>query len=70
MKGSREDLLEPHILRSVANVAFTNIFTSHSSCHAVFLDVDQQAWMVGRNEHGQRLSSSLYFTQTLLTRDI
>jgi hypothetical protein len=40
----REDLLAPHFVRSVINVGFKRVFTSHSGCHAVVLDVDDRPW--------------------------
>ncbi len=47
------DLPAPHILRSVSNVRMKRIFSSHSSCHAVLLSVDGDAYIIGRNEQGQ-----------------
>ncbi|KAN0062784.1 hypothetical protein ACQY0O_004980 [Thecaphora frezii] len=47
------DLLGPHILRSVSNVRMSRVHTSHSSCHAVLLSVDGDAYVLGRNEQGQ-----------------
>ncbi|KAF7309577.1 PHD-type domain-containing protein [Mycena indigotica] len=43
------DLAEPHILRSLANVKIVSIHTSGHACHAVLLDVDGAAWLLGRN---------------------
>ncbi|KAF8521621.1 regulator of chromosome condensation 1/beta-lactamase-inhibitor protein II [Hysterangium stoloniferum] len=45
----RPDLLQPHILRSLANIKATSIHTSGTSCHAIVLDTDGAAWMFGRN---------------------
>ncbi|KAH8917845.1 RCC1/BLIP-II [Atractiella rhizophila] len=47
------DLLAPHILRTVAEVKIQQICTSHSSNHAVFIDVNGTAFFIGRNTHGQ-----------------
>ncbi|KAG5644318.1 hypothetical protein DXG03_008676 [Asterophora parasitica] len=46
------DLLEPHILRSLANVAITSVHTSCNGCHFVAIDIDGAAWLFGRNLHG------------------
>ncbi|KAF8196812.1 regulator of chromosome condensation 1/beta-lactamase-inhibitor protein II [Mycena galopus ATCC 62051] len=43
------DLLEPHILRSLANIKAKSVHTSAHSCHCVVLDVDGVAWLFGRN---------------------
>ncbi|KAI5116931.1 hypothetical protein M0805_005564 [Coniferiporia weirii] len=43
------DLLEPHILRSLANVAITSIHASGAGCHVVALDIAGAAWLFGRN---------------------
>ena len=32
------DLPSAHLVRTVANIKFTRCITSHSGCHAVFLD--------------------------------
>lgn len=45
----RPDLLQPHILRSLANVKATSIHTSAASCHCIVLDADGTAWLFGRN---------------------
>ncbi|PWN48238.1 RCC1/BLIP-II [Violaceomyces palustris] len=47
------DLPGPHILRALCNVKMRRVITSHSSCHAVFLAVNGDAYIVGRNEQGQ-----------------
>lgn len=47
------DLPNPHILRSVCNYRMRRVFTSHSSSHAVMLSVAGDAFVLGRNEHGQ-----------------
>ena len=47
------DVPTPSILRSLSNVPIASIGTSHSSCHAVFLSVDGDAYVYGRNESGQ-----------------
>ncbi|EPQ26652.1 uncharacterized protein PFL1_05632 [Pseudozyma flocculosa PF-1] len=47
------DLQGPHILRSVSNVRMSRVHTSHSSCHAVLVSVDGDAYIIGRNEQGQ-----------------
>ncbi|CDO70139.1 hypothetical protein BN946_scf184783.g23 [Trametes cinnabarina] len=44
------DLLEPHILRSLANIKAVSIHTSCVGCHCVVLDVDGAAWLFGRND--------------------
>ncbi|BGP44741.1 hypothetical protein JCM10450v2_000555 [Rhodotorula kratochvilovae] len=49
----RPELGAAHIVRSVANVKFKRVFTSHSGCHAVALTLDGQAYLFGRNEHKQ-----------------
>ncbi|GAA5865477.1 hypothetical protein JCM8547_001258 [Rhodosporidiobolus lusitaniae] len=66
----RPDLGSAHIVRNVANVKFKRIFASHSGCHAVALTVDDQAYLIGRNEHYQ-LSHPLppAFTTAHLTSD-
>ena len=46
----RPDLLEPHILRSLANVPITSIHGSASACHFVALDTSGNAWLFGRNQ--------------------
>ncbi|KAF5379474.1 hypothetical protein D9615_006654 [Tricholomella constricta] len=46
------DLLEPHILRSLSNIAITSVHTSCNGCHFVALDVDGAAWLFGRNGFG------------------
>ncbi|KAG6835386.1 hypothetical protein H0H93_001964 [Arthromyces matolae] len=46
------DLLEPHILRSLANIRITSIHTSCNGCHFVAIDVDGAAWLFGRNSFG------------------
>lgn len=43
------DLLEPHILRSLANVKITSVHTSCAGCHFVAIDIDGYAWLFGRN---------------------
>ncbi|KAL5513720.1 hypothetical protein ACEPAH_4120 [Sanghuangporus vaninii] len=43
------DLLEPHILRSLANVAITSIHASGAGCHVVCIAVDGSAYLFGRN---------------------
>jgi len=43
------DLLEPHILRSLGDIKVVSIHTSASSCFAIALDVDGNAWLFGRN---------------------
>ncbi|BGP21475.1 regulatorof chromosome condensation family protein [Rhodotorula toruloides] len=49
----RPDLPAAHIVRNVANIKFTRVFTSHSGAHAVALTLDGQAYLFGRNEHHQ-----------------
>ncbi|KAF9060521.1 RCC1/BLIP-II [Rhodocollybia butyracea] len=43
------DLLEPHILRSLANVQVTSVYSGCAACHSVALDTDGNAWLFGRN---------------------
>lgn len=43
------DLLEPHVLRSLANVRVKSIHASGASCHFVAIDIDGTAWLFGRN---------------------
>lgn len=45
----RPDILQPCILRSLANIKAVSIHTSHSACHAVVLDVHGTAFLFGRN---------------------
>ncbi|KAJ7065206.1 regulator of chromosome condensation 1/beta-lactamase-inhibitor protein II, partial [Mycena amicta] len=47
--NSNPDLMEPHILRSLANVKIVSCHTSGHSCHCVLLDIDGAAWLLGRN---------------------
>ncbi|KPV78376.1 uncharacterized protein RHOBADRAFT_50849 [Rhodotorula graminis WP1] len=49
----RPELGAAHLVRSVANVKFKRVFTSHSGCHAVALSLDGEAYVFGRNEHYQ-----------------
>ncbi|PWN41029.1 RCC1/BLIP-II [Ceraceosorus guamensis] len=49
----RPDLSAPHILRAVSNIRMKRVFSSHSSCHAFFLSVSGDVWVIGRNEKGQ-----------------
>ncbi|SJL16851.1 related to SRM1  len=44
-----EDLLEPHILRSLSTIRVVSIHTSCSAVHFVAIDVDGAAWLFGRN---------------------
>ncbi|KAG5652910.1 hypothetical protein H0H81_003110 [Sphagnurus paluster] len=46
------DLLEPHILRSLSNIAITSVHTSCNGCHFVAIDVDGAVWLFGRNGFG------------------
>ncbi|KAG6867701.1 hypothetical protein C0993_012151 [Termitomyces sp. T159_Od127] len=46
------DLLEPHILRSLANIRIRSIHTSCNGCHFVAVDIDGAAWLFGRNSFG------------------
>ncbi|TFK95198.1 RCC1/BLIP-II [Pterulicium gracile] len=46
------DLLEPHILRSLTNVQATAVYSSHSACNFIVIDVDGQAWTFGRYNLG------------------
>ncbi|KAF8584248.1 RCC1/BLIP-II [Ramaria rubella] len=50
-RSTRPDLLQPHILRSLANVNAVSIHTSPSSCHCIVLDTDGSAWLFGRNNN-------------------
>ncbi|KAF7317896.1 PHD-type domain-containing protein [Mycena kentingensis (nom. inval.)] len=43
------DLSEPHILRSLANVKAVSVHASGHGCHAVVIDIDGAAWLIGRN---------------------
>ncbi|KAF8327774.1 regulator of chromosome condensation 1/beta-lactamase-inhibitor protein II [Cantharellus anzutake] len=43
------DILQPCILRSLANIRAVSIHTSHSACHAVVLDIYGTAFLFGRN---------------------
>lgn len=47
------DIPTPHILRYVSNFKVTNAFAGHSACHAVFVNVQGDAFVYGRNEKGQ-----------------
>lgn len=47
------DLASVHILRALSHVRICKIRTSHSSAHVVFLSVEGNAFVLGRNEHGQ-----------------
>ncbi|KAF8514474.1 RCC1/BLIP-II [Gautieria morchelliformis] len=47
----RPDLLQPHILRSLANIEATSIHTSAGGCHCIVLDCDGTAWLFGRNNN-------------------
>lgn len=49
---SSPDLLEPHILRSLTNVQATAVYSSHSACNFIVIDVDGQAWTFGRYNLG------------------
>ncbi|BGP12669.1 hypothetical protein JCM10213_008806 [Rhodosporidiobolus nylandii] len=51
--AERPELAAASIVRKVANVKLTRVFTSHSGCHAVALSLDGQAYLLGRNEHHQ-----------------
>ena len=53
MNPDQPDLPGPHILRSVSNVRMKRVVTSHSSCHAVLLSLDGDAYVLGRNEQAQ-----------------
>lgn len=46
------DLLEPHILRALANVRVASVHASCAGCHFACLDVDGAAWLFGRNTGG------------------
>ncbi|THV04050.1 RCC1/BLIP-II [Dendrothele bispora CBS 962.96] len=48
-KPDSEDLLEPHILRSLANVPVRSVHTSCNGCHFVVIDTGNSAWLFGRN---------------------
>lgn len=50
-RPQRPDLLQPHILRSLANVQVTSIHTSPCGCHCIVLDTDGTAWLFGRNNY-------------------
>ncbi|GAA6036645.1 hypothetical protein JCM8097_001269 [Rhodosporidiobolus ruineniae] len=41
------------IVREVANIKFRRVFASHSGCHAVAITVDDQAYLIGRNDRYQ-----------------
>ncbi|KZT59067.1 RCC1/BLIP-II protein [Calocera cornea HHB12733] len=43
------DLPAPHTLRSLSNVKATGVYTSHSGCHAIVIDVSGAAYLFGRN---------------------
>ncbi|KZP01402.1 RCC1/BLIP-II protein [Calocera viscosa TUFC12733] len=43
------DLASPHTLRSLSNVKATGVYTSHSACHAIVIDVAGAAYLFGRN---------------------
>lgn len=47
------DLSSVHIVRALSNIRVSKIRTSHSSSHVVFLSVEGNAFVMGRNEHGQ-----------------
>ncbi|CAO1637787.1 unnamed protein product [Sympodiomycopsis kandeliae] len=47
------DVPTPHILRYVSNFKITNAYAGHSACHAVFVNVQGDAFVYGRNEKGQ-----------------
>ncbi|GAA5835305.1 hypothetical protein JCM11251_006676 [Rhodosporidiobolus azoricus] len=49
----RPDLASAHVIRETANIKFKRVFTSHSGCHAVAITLDEQAYLLGRNEHHQ-----------------
>ncbi|KAG6887728.1 hypothetical protein C0992_010948 [Termitomyces sp. T32_za158] len=46
------DLLEPHILRSLANIRIRSVHSSCNGCHFVAIDIDGAAWLFGRNSFG------------------
>ncbi|KAG6844806.1 hypothetical protein H0H87_003632 [Tephrocybe sp. NHM501043] len=46
------DLLEPHILRSLANIRIASVHTSCSGCHFVAIEPTGAAWLFGRNLFG------------------
>jgi alpha-tubulin suppressor-like RCC1 family protein len=50
-RSQRPDLLQPHILRSLANIKVTSIHTSAGGCHCIVLDCDGTAWLFGRNNN-------------------
>jgi len=43
----------PHILRSISNVKMQHVFSGHSACHSFFVSTSGEAYVLGRNEHGQ-----------------
>ncbi|GAA5916794.1 hypothetical protein JCM6882_004169 [Rhodosporidiobolus microsporus] len=49
----KPDLATAHVIRATANIKFKRVFTSHSGCHAVAITLDEQAYLLGRNEHHQ-----------------
>ncbi|GAA6059089.1 hypothetical protein JCM10212_002060 [Sporobolomyces blumeae] len=67
----KPELYGAHIFRNVANVKFKRVFTSHSGCHAIALTLNDEAYLLGRNEHYQ-LSHPLPSTLTTshLTSDV
>ncbi|EJU03844.1 RCC1/BLIP-II [Dacryopinax primogenitus] len=71
------DLPLPHTLRSLSNVKATGVYTSHSGCHVIVLDVAGAAYLFGRNTssclgvpHTSRPFISQYTPLRLLPTDV